>query len=221
MLKLMEMLGNEKIGYDFVIITKENTEIIAKKLTNKEGHILIAEPGHESSRDNVVDAHLSFYEQPFIKNGYLHVNRGSEKIGGGSRQTKWENDKDYLLRPIPLPSGDPFYNCCREFFEHLIIEPYKFSINFQGCVGRGLFAENGITFFIPKNMSLKPAFRHGLLFITDQININSERRNSTHLFITEAVIEKIISYAMEDFIKNEIFFKNVSAGVKADRFLEL
>ncbi|MDP3052456.1 MAG: hypothetical protein Q8N22_00675 [bacterium] len=198
---------------DFIIVNQENLESIAKELTNKKGHILIAEPGHGSFENNVIDAHLSFYGQPLTeKDKYgdcMYVERGERK------------DRNYLLRPKPQPSNNPLWNSCRDSFERLAIGPYEFSINLQSTVGRGLFTEKGITLYIPKDTPLKPAFRYGLSHIVEQINATNKKEKNKQFLIKETDIEKIVDYAIEDLKTNKIFSKNVSAGVMADQVLGL
>lgn len=68
-------------------------------------------------------------------------------------------------------------------------------------------------------MPLEPAFRYGLSHIVGHINATNKKEKNKHFLIKETDIEKIVDYAMEDFKKNKIFSKNVSAGVKADQIL--
>lgn len=67
---------------EFTIVNQENLKSITEELTNKKGHILIAEPGHGSSQNNIIDARLSFYNRPLIDKDCLSVKRGHKKING-------------------------------------------------------------------------------------------------------------------------------------------
>jgi hypothetical protein len=205
---------------NFSVITQENLKEIAKNLADKEGHILIVEPGPESWDNNIIDAQLSFFNHPFLNKDWLSVKRGHKKIHGEDWQTNWEGDRDYILRPRRKSTGDPLHDPCCDLFEGLAIGSYEFKIGFQGVVGRSVFGENGISLYVPKSTPLKFAFCYGLSHIVKKINAHNKAEKNERFFIGETDIGRMAEYAAEDLINGRVFRKNVDAGMEADRIYE-
>lgn len=205
---------------DFSIITQENLRRVGRTLSIKKGSILIVESGFGSFNNGIVDAHLSFFSRPFLDDNWLSVKRGEKKVYGETHQTNWEGDRDYVLRPKREPTGNPVHDLCCDLFEKMIIGSYEFKIGFQATVGRSVFAPNGLSLFVPKDVSPRSAFYYGLSQIIEKMNAHNKAEKNKKFFIWETDIGRLADYAIEDLRNSEVFRKNVSAGMEADRIYE-
>jgi hypothetical protein len=202
-------------------VTSLNIGEIGKELKKKNGKLLISEAGYQSFPNTyIIDAHMGLWNSPVLDSEKsFHVQRGSVRNNNENWQTDWERDRDYLLKPIPSPTGEPRWDSCRELFNSLVIGSYEFEIGFQSVVGRGIFADNGITLYIPKSASIEFAFRKGLSHIVRKINLTINREKLQQKAFSRKDEEKIIQYALADYTGGKIFQGNVRAGLEADALL--
>lgn len=206
---------------DYVEVTPQNVRKIREELKRPNGRLLISEPGYQSFKPSyIIDAHIGLWDSPvFDSETSFHVQRGSMKRNGEDWQTNWEKDRDYSLRPHPESTGDKVWDSCRELFDKLVLGFYEFKIGFQDTVGRGIFADNGITLYIPRNASLGPAFRKGLSHMVRQINQTIEQKKLPQKPFTEEDVERIAQYIIKDYINRQVFEHNIRAGLEADAVL--
>jgi hypothetical protein len=210
---------------EYIEITPENIKEIRKSKT-KTGKLLISEPRFRNTPNHIIDAFIGLWNCPIFDSNKnypfsFHVKRGRKMIGNEEWQTNWEKDRDYLLRPIPDPTGNKSWDACRELSDKLILGKYEFKISFQGAVGRaGKFSENIQRLYIPPKISIEPAFRKGLSAIVKKINQTIQTKNLDLNIIDDEAIEKIIQYVVKDYENGEIFMHNVQASVEADYFLD-
>jgi len=205
----------------YVKVTSQNTREIMEELKRKRGRLLISEPGYQSfPQGHIIDAHIGLWDSPIIDSRTsFHVQRGSVKKNGEDWQTNWERDRNYLLRPVLNPTGDQTWDFCRELFDKLIIDSYEFEIGFQSVVGREIFADNGITLYIPKSASIESAFKKGISYIVRQINKTIEKEKLQQRTFSKMDEERITQYAMKDYVSGKIFQHNVRAGLEVDALL--
>lgn len=197
----------------FVILNEENLKDAAEELAHGRGRILVAEKLQYRCVKEVRDVTLILFAKPLIDPDklWLHTNRGSVKINGVDWQTGWENDRQYIFRPIPEPSEDPLVNDCSNLSDRLVTGPYEFSIGFQPYIGMNILFQNSVFLFIPNNRDLRPAFMHGLTHFLKQMKGDRQ-------LLTEAA-ERAADYAMDDLKTGKVFRKNVAAGMEADAIL--
>jgi hypothetical protein len=84
-------------------------------------------------------------------------------------------------------------------------------------VYRGLFADKGVTIYIPRKNSLRPAFQYGLKYVINLISKECKKNNRITALLGEISIETIVDYALNDLANGKVFKKNVAAGMEADR----
>ncbi|MEK7514266.1 MAG: hypothetical protein AAB587_00365 [Patescibacteria group bacterium] len=203
-------MANKAIS-DFIVVTKESLNAVRRDMFWKKGRILIAERGY-----NQADAHLYLYDRPVIGKDSISTYRGEKTINGVSWQTNWENDRWYTLRPVPELSADSLTNSCRELFEGLAVGRYEFSIGFHSTVYRGLFADKGVTLYIPKKNSLRLAFQCGLKHVINLISKDYKKKDRITALLGEISVENIVDYMLNDLSNSNVFNKNVAAGMEAD-----
>jgi hypothetical protein len=208
----------------FIIVKKNNRVKIGKKLRRLEGVILIAEPGSQSYQENVRDIEISLFDRPKFHRGSLSVYRGSEKINGEDWQTGYENDRAYRLSPIPPSSNDPTWQLARELFDRMgVNRHYSFKIDFQSVVGRGIEAkEPGLTIYVPRDpekANLRAAFHHSLKYLVEKLNrsiVKASQKDVKSSIVSDADIDRIVGYVMEDLRTGSVLKKNIAAGREAD-----
>jgi hypothetical protein len=207
---------------EYIRIKPQNITGLRSKLRQHGGHFLISEPGPQSFRDRVIDASLGIYDKPILdSNEFFHVKRGSEKRGKEDWQTGWENDRSYLLRETPKPTGDGILDTCRSLFDALIVGEYSFKIGFQEAAGRNLFRKNSRLFYVPEGASYEPAFRKAVSYIIGRINATNIRDGVESKNLNRDHIDRIVEYAMEDLRTSNVFKQNVSAGLQADNIIDV
>jgi len=199
---------------DFVfVVTRENTKEVAEMLRNSGGTILITEAGPLSSFPGaILDVHLSLFGHASIRGPWLNAKRVVE----AEKQTGWENDRDYLLRPIPESSGDAEWDTERESFEKMTLGGcFHFQIGFQMVCIRSLEYDRGLILYVPPGRSMKKAFSFALKGFTREVNLWLEREGKAFRF-DDGHITEIVNYAVRDLENGEVLKRNVRAGVDAD-----
>ena len=188
---------------NFTIVTRKNAGKISRIPQEKKGYLLIAQPGPNSFGQSVIDARIDlFYKPNFPREAfgftgdYLTIDRDKDR----------DKHRQYFLKPIPEPTGDPCWDTARDFFEKLKVGTYQFSISPQTIVGMGINHKKGITLYISPKTSLEKAFITALGFIMNQIDHRFE--------VTD--FEAIIKYIMTDLKNKSVLKKNMKAGQEAD-----
>jgi hypothetical protein len=197
----------------FKIVTPYNLKSIAERLTTEGGRIIIAQPGPDSYKNEVVDADLDLFANPSIDPGekFLCTNRGHRKIKGIIWQTKWQNDRNYFLH-FASAKTNPFKRSLT------LVGQYEFIIGFEFQEkSTSLFPKKSITLFIPKGKHFKPAFIYAIKILIRRMNLFS-RQDGSVIPIGKLEIEKMADYAEKD-LRDKKFKKALVAWKEADSLL--
>jgi hypothetical protein len=196
------------------VVTKRNLPVVAGLLKRGKGHILIAEPGPNSGPGKVSDVLMDWFDHPQISawlSGEPRVStkRGSVKRHGEDWQTGWQDDRQYILRPMPKPSGESLVNFARSFFERKTLpNGYEFKIGFLGTVSRGLPLQRGTVVFVPKGSTALPA----LTFVFKKYLALIGRSE----LLPDDAAGRLAKYVSDDLRTGAVFRENVQAGMDAD-----
>jgi hypothetical protein len=219
---------------EFIILTPDNIEEIARELESGNGVILMADPEYYGSPSDLMSGRfrMHLFDRPIIdaKNDWIKVHRGSKKVRGEDWQTGWEQDREYSLRKkdrlIEKNGGDKsadreeLWNIASDLFEELSIGDFEFSIGFQASVGSTLHCEKDSrvqTYYIPRSASRDAAFTHALTWMLDLWNAQKPPEGWPVQFtFTKEHVEAMVRYALEDLKTGKVFAHNVQAGMDAD-----
>jgi hypothetical protein len=138
---------------------------------------------------------------------FLLTKRGTKILGNEVWQTNWEDDRDWMLRPI---ANSDFVR------KSLVVGSYEFVIGFQSICGRTLFYNEKAIAYIPNSCPIQPALQYGLELMANALNITNKQSGSKKSFIGMVEIKKIIDYAVEDLKTGKIFGENIEIAREMD-----
>ncbi|HRZ30497.1 MAG TPA: hypothetical protein P5274_02430 [Candidatus Paceibacterota bacterium] len=190
-----------------ITVTKQNLNEVSQRLEKEKGAILVAKPGPGSFSDSIEDVSSYLFFHPEIEGGRL--NTGAN-----------EGNRDYLLRPIPPPTGnntgDLAWNLARSLPQRLnLSNQYEFRIGGQPPISMGALTRSGVTIYIPPEFSVGEAFFSALKHFVDPINKALEEE-SVPFCLTEEHLTLIVNYTINDLETGEVLRHNTQAGIKAD-----
>jgi hypothetical protein len=185
------MKGSLHVGFDYLLVTRDNFENLATMLNRKRGYVLIAHHTHFPSLPFFID----MFESPAIdisKRKLCASNSRRRPPGRHYRVSATPTAQSFMSQFEGLPVGSDFV----------------FTITPQSIITRGFLANGDTTLFIKNPAS----FADALAFVLrDTV--------AKEASFAEEQIREMADYAANDLETNAVLQRNTDAGVKADRLM--
>lgn len=201
---------------EYTEVTFENAEEVEKQLEKVGGYVLIL--SNSSSSQTTLATSISLYSHARIR-----IKReGRKQMSIGRVGDEWRNDRSYLLRQIPEPTGDASWDMARSLFEKMnISNQFEFKIGPESCLCRIFYLDSPVQYYpkmilyIPRMECMKSAFEAIIQRTISDIQFGLKELRNPFEFEKDSR-KKIIDYIMQDLEDSKVFTRNVSAGQEAD-----